>query len=432
MHGRELWRSDGTAAGTRLVADLRPGPLSSGPFGLEVIKDAAYLAAFGADGHTEIWRSDGTAAGTRKLVEFDAPASASAAKASADVPRRGFHPLGDEVAFLVPHVEGSYLAATGPAGGARELDVLPAGETTELTLRGSVDDALFFTHNRRLYRTDGTRAGAIEIPVDSGVEELVTVGGHVAIAGYSLDRGWLISTIAPGATRATVLADGSSVMRSIGGRLYFGNQSGLHAWAPGEPVSFIDGHPPVEVIEGSHGVYELTRTGGTLLWTVRSPGGTARLYSWDGANAHPVGDHSYEPLGLTPIGGGRALYYAYDDRVSGFYYGLWVTDGTAAGTRKVAEPDANAGPHTIVSTPHGALYPGFTPQADVELHRSDGTPARAPACSSTSTASPRAPGPSRPRGSATTSMLRTFEGFALWTTDGTAAGTQRLPLRTIP
>src|ERR1043166_9011858 len=32
--GTELWRSDGTAAGTRLVKDLRCGPLGSQPLGL--------------------------------------------------------------------------------------------------------------------------------------------------------------------------------------------------------------------------------------------------------------------------------------------------------------------------------------------------------------------------------------------------------------
>ena len=29
VHGRELWRTDGTAAGTAMVADLAPGPTGS-------------------------------------------------------------------------------------------------------------------------------------------------------------------------------------------------------------------------------------------------------------------------------------------------------------------------------------------------------------------------------------------------------------------
>src|SRR5512143_1861870 len=39
-HGRELWRSDGTADGTQLVRDIRPGPLGSiGYGGWAVLKD---------------------------------------------------------------------------------------------------------------------------------------------------------------------------------------------------------------------------------------------------------------------------------------------------------------------------------------------------------------------------------------------------------
>jgi ELWxxDGT repeat protein len=33
-HGTELWESDGTAAGTVLVADINPGPGDSWPSGL--------------------------------------------------------------------------------------------------------------------------------------------------------------------------------------------------------------------------------------------------------------------------------------------------------------------------------------------------------------------------------------------------------------
>jgi ELWxxDGT repeat protein len=33
LHGWELWESDGTAAGTRMVEDLNPGPFSSVPSG---------------------------------------------------------------------------------------------------------------------------------------------------------------------------------------------------------------------------------------------------------------------------------------------------------------------------------------------------------------------------------------------------------------
>jgi ELWxxDGT repeat protein len=63
IHGAELWRSDGTARGTRMVRDIRPGSQGSGPFFLTKVGGALYFTAF--DGtNPGLWRSDGTEAGT--------------------------------------------------------------------------------------------------------------------------------------------------------------------------------------------------------------------------------------------------------------------------------------------------------------------------------------------------------------------------------
>jgi ELWxxDGT repeat protein len=65
-HGEELWATDGTPAGTR-VLDLRPGPLSSSPRDLAVLDDRiAFDADDGVHG-IEPWISDGTPSGTRLL-----------------------------------------------------------------------------------------------------------------------------------------------------------------------------------------------------------------------------------------------------------------------------------------------------------------------------------------------------------------------------
>ncbi len=62
--GVELWKSDGTAAGTVLVKDIRPGGLGSAPSNLTNFGGTLYFSANdGVRGH-ELWKSDGTAAGT--------------------------------------------------------------------------------------------------------------------------------------------------------------------------------------------------------------------------------------------------------------------------------------------------------------------------------------------------------------------------------
>ena len=72
--GRELYKSDGTAAGTTLVLDIRKGELGSAPQVLTVMGNAIYFSANAAGGR-ELWKSDGTAAGT-KIVKNIRPGGA--------------------------------------------------------------------------------------------------------------------------------------------------------------------------------------------------------------------------------------------------------------------------------------------------------------------------------------------------------------------
>ena len=59
-----LWRSDGTDAGTRMVRDIRPGPEDSVPSGLMDGNGRLYFAGFDPEHGVEPWTSDGTASGT--------------------------------------------------------------------------------------------------------------------------------------------------------------------------------------------------------------------------------------------------------------------------------------------------------------------------------------------------------------------------------
>lgn len=70
-HGRELWVSDGSSAGTRLVMDIFPGDVGAEPTHLTALNGQIYFHA--DDGSSsELWRSDGSEAGTVKLSQFGA------------------------------------------------------------------------------------------------------------------------------------------------------------------------------------------------------------------------------------------------------------------------------------------------------------------------------------------------------------------------
>src|ERR687890_516655 len=63
-HGRELWKSDGTRAGTVLVKNIRPGGYSSAPSSLAVVGERLFFTAKDGRHGEELWTSDGTPTGT--------------------------------------------------------------------------------------------------------------------------------------------------------------------------------------------------------------------------------------------------------------------------------------------------------------------------------------------------------------------------------
>ena len=92
-NGRELWKSDGTEAGTVMVKDINPGANYSDPRELTYLNGTLFFSA--DDGLTrastnrELWKSDGTEAGTVMVKDILTPQVAAAIKSKT----RPFLPL---------------------------------------------------------------------------------------------------------------------------------------------------------------------------------------------------------------------------------------------------------------------------------------------------------------------------------------------------
>lgn len=83
IHGRELWSSDGTTAGTNMVKDINYGSghstLNTSPASallnqtkkIYSIEGMAFFMANDGFSGQELWRSDGTAAGTMQIAEIN-------------------------------------------------------------------------------------------------------------------------------------------------------------------------------------------------------------------------------------------------------------------------------------------------------------------------------------------------------------------------
>ncbi len=70
VHGEELWRTDGTAAGTVMVRDLFPGAYPSSPRELVRVGDYVFFSAESADAGRELWVSNGYSGATRKVADL--------------------------------------------------------------------------------------------------------------------------------------------------------------------------------------------------------------------------------------------------------------------------------------------------------------------------------------------------------------------------
>lgn len=96
-HGAELWVSDGTTEGTRLVSDLVPGTGSANPTRLTAAGGRLFFSATDGVSGFELWVSDGTAAGTRRVSDLQPGMFSSVPRELAEVGSRLFWSADDGV-----------------------------------------------------------------------------------------------------------------------------------------------------------------------------------------------------------------------------------------------------------------------------------------------------------------------------------------------
>lgn len=95
--GSELWKTDGTKAGTTRVKDINPGPGGSQPTHMLAVGDVVYFAADDGVHGFELWRSDGTEAGTFMLDDIE-PGGWSSFPSSLEV-------IGNKLYFIAQRID---------------------------------------------------------------------------------------------------------------------------------------------------------------------------------------------------------------------------------------------------------------------------------------------------------------------------------------
>ncbi len=168
MHGRELWQSDGTAAGTRLVRDIYVGsnpnnsrPYSSDPTNLTNLNGVLFFSANNGIHGRELWRTHGTAPGASLAANIQ-PGAASSNPAEFSVINNVIYfsansPLGREVwqassrapvlnipSTVLNYREGTPPLRLAPTGTLADADtpILRGGMLTAELLRSFPGDRL--------------------------------------------------------------------------------------------------------------------------------------------------------------------------------------------------------------------------------------------------------------------------------------------------
>lgn len=163
VHGTELWATDGTVDGTRLIAEIVPGMASSNPRGMEVVGSTLFFRASTPEHGVELW--------AMPLSGLDDPRHTSTMVRSSNV----LSPFGLPVTLTVRVVAAGGGVPTGTVTlreGATVLGILPLVPSEPSTAVASIVTAAFEAGDHTLiaeYAGDLAHDASVALPVNQSV-----------------------------------------------------------------------------------------------------------------------------------------------------------------------------------------------------------------------------------------------------------------------
>jgi ELWxxDGT repeat protein len=185
FHDEELWKTNGTEAGTVMVKDIRPGTLPSSPTSLINYKDTLYFNANDGVKGNELWKSDGTEAGTIMVKDIATTGSNGSFPANLII-------MNDTLFFTASNgANGTELWRTdGSANGTVMVKDIYSGSSSasprELT---NVNGTLYFIANAlgtggELWKSNGSNAGTVMIKELIPGSGAPSMGRLMGVNGY--------------------------------------------------------------------------------------------------------------------------------------------------------------------------------------------------------------------------------------------------------
>lgn len=434
--GVELWRSDGTEAGTTMVKNIAEGSASSYPKYL-----TAYNGSFFFSANDRLWKSDGTEAGTAlcpiaedfwahpehllnvdgriyfiasdgvhgtELWRNDGTPSSNAmvkdiATGTEDSDFNGFAVFQGKMYFSL----GYYLLGEtdGTASGTVQnyyLDLVPnPSSSADCNVALSTTDWIYFTgyfsNTYHIFKTKGEIGDAVQISVNGfksiNPKSFVLVNNAIYFTADDGTHGtelWKTDGTAGSAVMVKDIKSGASgsnpnFLRNINGKLFFAANDGIN----GEELWRSDDGTTAgtvmvkDIYPGSESSYpnEIFGFNGAIYFSAINGTHGRELWKSDGTQAgtnmlkdlNPGDNGSWSSPNTFAALNNVLCFNAYHPE---YGFELWKTDGTAEGTvvvKDISEGLQSGFPDNLTAL-NGTLYFSATDAAHgYELWKSDGT-----------------------------------------------------------
>ena len=348
--GREIWRTDGTEAGTTMVGDLTPGPAGSGIKGSFNLFSAGSYILFTmpttAEGY-ELWRTDGTAAGTSMVKDINPGTPGSEIST---------YSVYNNMVFFAAKTaaNGTELWKTDGTGAGTQLvkDIRPGTEsalnissgiaTTNFFLMYPLNGKMLFlandgVHGVEIWSTDGTEPGTFllkDINGEAAVSFIslftgVKVGNRLIFSAYQQETGAELWE-----------TDGTTSGTKIFKEILPGTDGGIPMLLPYFSFSGNALEQKLYKDKWFFFLFSLPADGGVELW--KSDGtdaGTVKVKTLRAPDGDEETDDS-DPGTVSYVYTTAGIYFSVDNGSIGSE--LWKSNGTDAGTEVVADINQGA------------------------------------------------------------------------------------------
>ncbi|MBY0477045.1 MAG: hypothetical protein K2Q24_05325 [Chitinophagaceae bacterium] len=422
VNGGELWRSDGTNGGTYMLKDIRSGSAGSGIVQIYNHTEVLYFSANNGTNGLELWKTDGTEAGTVMVKDiFTGPSNSMFGTASSNA----FLSMGADVYFAASSSNGRELWKSDgtDSGTVMVKDIWTGGFSSISNHKAAlVNGKLYFAasngntiNGTELWATDGTDAGTYLVKdiangsASASPNNLIEFDGTLFFTASSTNNGTPDLWKTDGTNSGTVMVR-NFVADGIGLAVGTSNISNQFT-VVGNKLFFVNNTGPLGV--------ELYMTDGTA-------GGTGIV-----KDILP-GQNGSTPTSLISWNG--KVYFSVFVQSFVSERKLFYSDGTTVGTSFVTydelSPILSVSTGNFASTENQLFFGGITIDQGNEVWKTDGTSAGTNLISDINTVVTGTPNSGASLFGSTTmngyyyfAAANSTQGLEIWKSNGTEAGT---------